>query len=156
MVTRGSNLPNPTGKLPAIKWKTRSTDYGKTWSAYTPFTFADGEEFWSPSSCSSFIRSSKTGKVYWIGNISRTLPRGNSPRYPLVIAELDEETLSLRRETLTIIDDRQPNDPPDLQLSNFNIVEEPETGLLVVYMGRYMSQQDHPGAGTHTYVIEVK
>ncbi len=158
LVIRGSNQNDKTGKIPPVKWKTLSTDYGRTWSECTPFTYTDGAEFMSPSACSAFIRSSKTGKVYWVGNISRTLPRGNSPRYPLIIGELDEETLSLRKQTATIIDDRLATDPTDMQLSNFGIVEDPGTGHIVLYMSRYMSpgHKDNPGYGRHTYVIEVK
>ena len=33
MVMRGSNAPNPKGVIPAVKWKTLSTDFGRTWSA---------------------------------------------------------------------------------------------------------------------------
>jgi hypothetical protein len=156
MALRGSNAPDPWGNIPAVKWRSLSTDYGRTWSEPEPFTYEDGAAFMSPSTCSAFHRSSKTGKVYWIGNISRVLPQGNSPRYPLVIAELDEETLSLRRDTVTIIDDRGPDDPSDLQLSNFKVLEQPETGRLLVYLSRWMRDQpDHPDEGPHTYVIEV-
>ena len=158
MVIRGSNHPNPTGTIPAVKWKTLSTDYGRTWSECTPFTYCDGTELMSPSSCSSFIRSSRTGKVYWIGNISRVLPRGNSPRYPLIMAELDEETLGLRKDTITIIDDREPTDPQDVQFSNFKLIEDPATGHIVLGMSRYMSAEHRhlPGHGSHTYVVAVR
>lgn len=158
MVIRGSNHPNPTGAIPAVKWKTLSTDYGRTWSECAHFTYRDGEGFMSPSSCSSSIRSSRTGKVYWIGNISRVLPRGNSPRYPLVMAELDEETLGLRKETLTIIEDREPTDPQDVQFSNFKLIEDPATGHIVVGMNRYMSAEHRhlPGCGSYTYVVAVR
>lgn len=156
MVIRGSNEPNPTGKIPACKWKTLSTDYGKTWSKCEPFTLQDGETFLSPASCSSLIRSSKTGKCYWVGNISRTLPRGNWPRYPLVIGEVDEETLCLRRETVTIIDDRNAEDPPDMQLSNYNLIEDEKTGEFVLSLNRWNPDPKAPGAGTHTYVIRVE
>ena len=37
-------------------------------------------------------------------------PHGNSPRYPLIIAELDEEKLGLHRPSVTIIDDRAADD----------------------------------------------
>ena len=112
-------------------------------------------DFLSPSSCSSFIRNSTAGKVYWIGNISRVAPSGNSPRYPLIIAELDEEKLGLRRQRVTFIDDRAADDPPELQLSNFSLVEDTATGHIVLTMDRHMSAQ-HPRRGRHTYVIEVK
>lgn len=158
MVLRGSNAPDPWGDMPAVKWRSLSTDYGRTWSDPEVFTYADSERFMSPSACSAFTRSSETGKVYWIGNIARTLPQGNAPRYPLIIAELDEETLGLRRETVTIIDDRGPDDPPELQLSNFKVLEDPHDGHILVYLSRYMAEghRDSPGYGAHTYVIDVK
>ncbi len=158
LIMRGSNLPNPRGTLPACKWKALSTDYGRTWTECTPLTYSDGEAFYSPSSCSSMIRSSRTQKVYWIGNISRTLPRGNSPRFPLVIAEVDEGALALRRETVTIIDDFEPGDAPDMQLSNFSLLEDPATGQIIITLNRMMSPQHDAKAatGAHTYVVEVK
>ena len=107
-----------------------------------------------PTSQCSLLRSSKTGKVYWIGNISRLRPRGGWPRYPLCIAELDEATLGLRRETVTVIDDRGREDSSDLQLSNFGFVEDPATGHIVVMLDR---MRGGPGAeGGATYEIEVK
>ena len=151
MVTRGSNQPFK-GTQKAWKWKTLSTDYGKTWSEYTQFTYDDGGGFFSPSSMSNFIRSSRTGKAYWIGNISRTRPIGNSPRYPLVIAELDEKQLAIRRHTVTIVDDRGPDDGSAYQLSNMFNVEDPRTGNIVVTLQRYGG---NPG-GRYEYVIEVQ
>ena len=35
-------------------------------------------------------------------------PSGNSPRYPLVIAEVEEKIPALRKRTVTVIDDCQP------------------------------------------------
>ena len=158
MVTRGSNEPDPKGNLPACKWKTVSTDYGQTWSPYTPLTYRDGQEFFSPSSCSSLFRSERTGKVYWIGNISQTKPKGSRPRYPLVIAELDEKTLGLKKETVTIIDDFKPGDRAGMQLSNFEWVEEPKTGRVVIKLNRLSPPPAAAtdDAGVHTYVIQLK
>jgi hypothetical protein len=151
MVCRGSNAPF-TGKQKAWKWKTLSQDYGRTWSEYTQFTYEDGTGFLSPSSCSNFIRNSRTGKVYWIGNISRTRPNGNEPRWPLVIAELDEAQLALRQETVTIIDDRGPKDGPEFQLSNMGNIEDPKTGNIIVLLDRMGGEP----SGKHEYIIEVK
>jgi hypothetical protein len=151
MVTRGSNAPF-TGTQKAWKWLTLSTDYGKTWSDYRQFTYDDGTGFLSPSSCSNFIRSSTTGKVYWIGNISRTRPSGNNPRWPLVIAELDEAKLALRKHTVTIIDDRGPKDGAEFQLSNMSNIEDPQSGNLIVLLDRMGGDP----SGKHEYIIEVK
>ena len=110
-----------------------------------------------------FIRSSRTGKAYWIGNISRTRPRGGSPRYPLVIAELDEKKLALRAETVTIIDDRGPDDSSDMQLSNFSFLEDLKTGHILVSLyrdqgrGSWGVHSKNPGVdGLQTYEIEVR
>ena len=101
-----------------------------------------------------FLRSSRTGKAYWIGNISRVRPRAGWPRYPLVIAELDEQKLGLRRETVTVIDDRGREDASDMQLSNFGFLEDPATGHILVYLNRLCGG---PGAdGPMTYEIEVR
>ncbi|MCC7085739.1 MAG: exo-alpha-sialidase [Pirellulales bacterium] len=164
MVIRAGNEGDNTGKVPCWKWKTLSTDYGKTWSELTPFTFGDGKSFWSPTSQAMFIRSSRTGKAYWIGNISRRIrPVAGSPRYPLVIAELDEEKLDLRRETVTVIDDRMPGDSADMQLSNFDFIEDSATGHILITLERsqgrssWGSPPNGPGvSGQQTYEIHVE
>ncbi len=163
MAIRGGNEGDRTGKVPCWKWMTQSKDYGKTWSKLVPFTFSDGGRFWSPTSQAMFIRSSRTGKAYWIGNISRTRPRGGSPRYPLVIAELDEKKLGLKADTVTIIDDRGYGDGSDMQLSNFSFMEDTETGHILVTLYRYQGRASWAvpptGVGYEgqvTYEIEVK
>lgn len=141
------------------QWKALSVDYGKTWSAHDHLTYSDGEEFWTPSSCMALHRHSRTGKVYWIGNISRVDSQGsNNPRYPLMIAEVDEDALALRKETVTIIDDKGPGDPETLALSNFRVVEDAETGHMVVTVNRWVPGEPPEGmdSGVHTYVIAVE
>jgi len=154
MAIRGGNEGDRTGKVPCVKWKTLSNDYGRTWSEPEPFTFSDGTPFWSPTSQAMFIRSSRTGKAYWIGNIPRVRPNAGWPRYPLVIAELDEEKLGLKRETVTVIDDRGPEDGSDMQLSNFGFLEDPATGHIIVMLTRFAGG---PGRNDQvTYEIEVR
>jgi hypothetical protein len=70
---------------------------------------------------------------------------------------VDEEALGLQKETVTIVDDRGPDDPPGLQLSNFRLVEEARTGNIVITLNR--TDYDEPETeteGIHTYVIQVK
>ncbi|HJN13963.1 MAG TPA: sialidase family protein [Armatimonadota bacterium] len=154
MVIRAGNEGDRTRSVPSWKWKTLSTDYGRTWSELTPFAFSDGTRFFSPTAQSSLIRGSRTGKVYWIGNISRVRPKSGWPRYPLVMAELDEETLGLRKETVTIIDDRAPGDGSNMQLSNFGSIEDPATGHILIRLNRLNGA---PGAnGPQTYTVAVE
>ncbi len=132
MVMRGSNAQKLS--LPSYKWKSVSTDFCKTWSAPTPFTYSDGENFFSPSACSVFMKSSKTGKSYWFGNICPQNAEGNYPRFPLVIAELDPKTLGLIQSSVRVIDTRKESrgDTDKVQFSNFQVNEDPATGDFIV------------------------
>jgi len=132
---RGSS----TKLTPGRKWYSISRDGGDTWTEISDFRYSSGEQFYAPSSFAKMIRSSKNKKLYWIGNISNTLPEGNWPRRPLFIAEFDEEDIGLRKQTLTVIDDYEPqNDASDkVQFSNFSVIENRETGQLELYLTRY-------------------
>ena len=133
MVMRGSNDVRP--ELPGHKWSARSRDGGRTWSEAVPWTYVDGVPFHSPSSCSQLLRHSGGG-LYWLGNLTSTNPKGNRPRYPLVMGEVDEKTGLLHQASVQAIDDRQPDDDPDLTLSNFMAHEDRETGEVLLHMSR--------------------
>ncbi len=150
MILRGSNDARP--HLPGYKWKCVSEDFCRTWSAVTPLTYSDGGNFFSPSACSDIRRHSKNGKVYWIGNICPENPRGNSPRYPLVIARVDETSCGLIRETVKVIDTRDPDkDGPDVQFSNFKVAEDPATGAFIVTLARFDVSKVPPGETWRTF-----
>jgi len=117
-VLRGSNDVKP--ELPGYKWYTISSDGGYTWRPVEPWTYADGTPFYSPSSCGQFVRHSN-GHLYWFGNITPENPKGNHPRHPLVAGRVDLETGLLIKDSVTTILDRQPNEHPLMQLSNFFI-----------------------------------
>ena len=70
---------------PGRKWFSVSKDAGLTLSEVRQLKYDDGSEFYSPSSIHRMIRSTLTGKLYWVGNICPTPPNGNRPRYPLDI-----------------------------------------------------------------------
>ena len=156
MVCRGSNHAWPSyakPKIPGYKWYSVSTDGGRHWSnPPKPWTYHDGERFFSPSSCSQLIRHSN-GKIYWLGNISPTNPHGNLPRHPLVIGEVDAESLLLRKETVAVIDTRGPEDDESLQLSNFMVHEDRVDGAIVLNVTRFMPKPDWKG-DCYTYRIE--
>ncbi|OPZ86090.1 MAG: BNR/Asp-box repeat protein [bacterium ADurb.Bin429] len=137
MVMRGSNHSAP--QLPGYRWHAFSEDGGITWSASVPWTWTDGEAFFSPSACSQLLRHSN-GALYWIGNISPQNPNSNSPRYPLILAEVDQRTGLLIRDSVSIIDDRRPGEDEALTLSNFYAREDRENGELVLHLSRFFSQ----------------
>jgi len=132
-VARGSNDKNPA--LPGYKWYTYSTDGGYTWAPLCPWRYTDGTAFFSPSACSQLLWH-RSGRLFWIGNITPLNPRGNRPRYPLVIGEVDTRSLLLRRESVTEIATRQPEDDEQMTLSNFYAHEDRETGEIVIYCTR--------------------
>jgi hypothetical protein len=113
---------------PAHKWFTFSDDGGQTFTDPVPWHHDNREVFYSPSTISCFMRSTLTGKAYWFVNITGPKAYANAPRYPLVMAEVDEQTGFLRRATQAVIDDRNPDrDAEKLQLSNFSLLEDRET-----------------------------
>ena len=153
MIWRGSN----TSKTPGRKWFSVSTDGGLTLSRVQELKYDDGTRFYSPSSIHRMIRSSVTAKLYWLGNISAVPPRGNSPRYPLIMAEVDETIPALRRSTVTAIGDRQPDESERLQLSNFSLLENRETQTLDVYLTRLGADpKDFWGADAYKYTLTLK
>jgi hypothetical protein len=143
VVWRGSThgWDGTVARMPGRKWFSTSGDGGKTLSPVADWKYADGTSFYSPSSIHRMIRHSVTGKLYWLGNICTTPPVGNSPRYPLVIAEVDEERAALKRETVTAIDDRQPGQG-DIQFSNFSLLEDRETHQLELILTTYGQEPD--------------
>jgi hypothetical protein len=154
MELRGSNVFLDPVRYPGRKWMSVSADGGKTWSAPADLRFDTGDPFYAPATFAKFIRSHKTGKLYWVGNISRGPAEGNGPRYPLYLTEVDEERAALKKSSLTIIDDRQPGDTEALQLSNFSLLENRETGDLEIYLSRL---GENPGsvfsANAYKYIV---
>ena len=112
-----------------------------TLSPPVEWRYADGSSFYSPSSFHRLVRHSRTGKLYWLGNISATPPAGNSPRYPLVIAEVDEERAALKRDTVTALADRAPGQG-DIEFSNFPLLEDRETHDLILHVTTYGQELD--------------
>jgi hypothetical protein len=151
MVCRGSNDTKPS--LPGYKWYAVSSDGGSTWSTPAPWTYSDGSRFYSPSSCSQLVETSK-GHYFWIGNILPNNPSGNEPRCPLVIGEVDPATMLLEKNTVTTIDDLGPGDSSSLELSNFMAYEDRVTGQIVVTMTRYQSSASSAG-DAYVYRIAV-
>lgn len=134
MVIRGSNDVRP--ELPGYRWVSVSEDGGFHWTPPRPWTFTNGGGFFSPSSCSQLLRHS-SGKYYWLGNLTAENPRGNLPRYPLVIGEVDPSSLLLVEESVFVVDDKGPGDDPSLTLSNFMAHEDRVTGEILVHMSRF-------------------
>ena len=143
---------------PAYKYYAVSEDGGLTFTKPEVFKYSDGSEFFSTSTFHRLFHSKKTGKLYWIGNIipEHTDIPGH-PRYPLHVAEVDEKTLGLIKDTVTEIDTRQEGEGERLQLSNFWINESVDEKNLEIYLTRL---NEHPEelytAHVYRYTVSFK
>ncbi len=158
-VWRGSTQgwDGTAAKIPGRKFFSLSADGGRSFSPPAEWTYDDGSAFYSPSSFHRMIRHSITGKLYWLGNICATPPSGNSPRYPLIIAEIDETSAALKRSTVTAIDDRQLGQG-DIQFSNFPLVEDRITHDLILHIttfGQEPDPKDWATAENFRYTIKL-
>ena len=150
VVCRGSN----TESTPGRKWFCMSEDGGRTLSPVEELRYDDGSPFYSPSSIHYFLRSSRNGRLYWVANITDEPPVGNGPRYPLYIAEIDEETATVRRDSLLRVDDRGENEPEAVQLSNFCLLEDRDTLDVEIYLTRIGENAEHFwGSGVYRYLF---
>jgi hypothetical protein len=137
MILRGSNAAWP--EKPGYKWLSSSDDGGLNWSHAEPLYCDDGSLPESSATGSALFRSEKNGRLYWIGNLCLNGERaqGNWPRSPLYIAEVQEEPFRLIRESITVIDERAPQEPEFVQHSNFKCYQDRETGDVVLYLTRF-------------------
>jgi hypothetical protein len=73
------------------------------------------------------------------------------------IAEMDEAQPALRRATLTIKDDYDPQtQTPAVQFSNFSLIEDRETHAFEMYMTIWGEYPDVYQAHVYRYLITLK
>ncbi|MBL9138120.1 MAG: hypothetical protein JNK85_19790 [Verrucomicrobiales bacterium] len=144
IVWRGSNTgwDGTRADAEGRKWFSLSEDGGRTLSPPSEWRYADGTRFFSPSSIHRMIRHSQTGKLYWFGNLCPMPPDGNHPRFPLVMAEVDETAAAIRRETVTLIADRMAYHGPLVQFSNFSLLEDRQTHHFELFLTTYGQRPD--------------
>ncbi len=127
MVMRGSNggSADPNEQLPSYRWSAVSSDGGVTWSRPEPWTYDDGQPFFSPSAMSTLFKHS-SGRCFWIGNLTAENPKGNLPRFPVVIGEVDPRSLKLIRASVLLVDTELETDKSQgrLDLSHFTLFED--------------------------------
>ena len=161
VVLRGSNERSENWHTrivpgaPGLKWYCWSDDGGKTFTAPMPWHFDDGQVLCSGSAISHLIRSGKTGTLYWIGNVTSHRVDGSFPRWPLQIVEVDETCGTAKKETLTVIDTKREGETDKVQLSNFSLLEDRETGNLELLLTKFGQHSDTYRAETWKYTIEV-
>ena len=152
LVMRGANDRKPT--LPSRRWVSFSEDGGWRWSEPRPWTYSNKREFYSPSACSQLLHHSN-GRLYWLGNITPENPRGNRPRYPFVVGEVDRLSGGLIEESIRTVDNRDPGESDLLTLSNFYAREDRVTKEILVHMTRLFAFNDGWQGDAFAYRIRV-
>ncbi len=153
LVVRGSNYTHEPWNTrispcaPGFKWYTFSDDGGKTFAPLMPWHFDTREVVYSSASMHLFFRSKKNGKLYWFGNIVEPQKIfANDPRFPMQICQVDEEYGHLIKDTLTVIDTVREGQWK-VELSNFNLLEDPDTGNLEIRMTKININDADQGSG---------
>jgi hypothetical protein len=101
---------------------------------------------------SQLLRHSN-GRLYWLGNLSEKNCCANNPRFPLVIAEVDQEHFGLIKATLLALDTLQEDDKEGLNLSHWLAYEDRESKEIRVPMRRWTA--DYKKFQGVEYVIGV-
>jgi hypothetical protein len=137
-VMRGSNggSKDSSCRLPSYKWHSISSDGGRRWSKPQPWGYSDGTLFYSPSAMSQLLTHSN-GKVYWIGNICAENAKENFPRYPLVMGQVDPNTLMLIKPTVIELDNKRAEDSEGVNLSHVLAFEDRKTSNIILPLTRY-------------------
>jgi len=156
-ICRGDN--SAFSDKPGYKWLSFSSNDGETWSAPVPLPASVGDPVESGANGSALFRSLKNRRLYWMGNLALRgeRPKGNWPRSPLVIVEVQEEPFALKRDTIFVVDERGYNDSPRVQMSNFRFYQDRETGDVVIFLTRYgeHSEKQWMLADYYRYRVEM-
>jgi len=130
----GSLPSQTTPGFPTVKMYAVSEDEGRTWTEPAPLTFEDGTYVYSSVSFASAFCSSKNGRAYVILNILNRPFEGCLPRTALHIAEIDQETFAVKRDTITVIEEEHEEHSHLVGYSNWDMLEERSTKNLLLFM----------------------
>jgi hypothetical protein len=75
-----------------------------------------------------------TGRYFWAGNLSSSNCEGNSPRWPLVIGEVDRGSLKVLHSSVLTVDTVRPEDKDRgrLDLSHLTFLEDRENKQIIL------------------------
>ena len=130
-------MSNHGGKVKGCKMCSVSADQCRTWSAPKPLTYDDESWLYSSASNGILLRHS-SGRVFYCGVITQTNTRSNSPRWPVCLAEVDQQSLTICKASVRVVATRRPDEPSSVQYVNHGIYEDKDTGSLVVLTPRLL------------------
>ena len=131
--SRLSTEENGVGGLTSGKLMSVSADNGMTWSKPRFLRYDDGKIVYSPRSYQDLFVSEKNGRLYAILNISGEPCWGCDPRNALQIAEIDQETLCVRRETVTVIARQHEQHHNLVRYSNWRGTQDAKGDMLIFF-----------------------
>jgi hypothetical protein len=107
---------------------------------------------------SHVIRSPRTDKVYWLGNVCTAPARTCAPRNRLVIAELDQRKPAVRRDTVTTIDESPLGGVKEMKYSNYVLYVDRFSRNLIVVMSEMaaVGEQAAPDHVSNGYRYEIE
>ncbi len=158
-ILRTRNLDHPQMEIPSSKCYSISEDNGWTWSPGEPLLYDDGGYVLSPASLGNVFRSSKNGRFYAITNFIDEPTYNCDPRTKLQIAELDTTTLRVIRDSVTVIDEREGDEPEYIRFSNFRWYEDRETQDIALYMAHNAGDTGRSvgcGLDPHNYRYDIR
>ena len=111
-----------------------SEDGGRTWTEPQPLKYDDGSMVCVPASKAAFENDPRTGAAYWFANILDKPVTGQSPRYPLTIAEFDTNRVCVIKDSVSVIQGFPEGAPADRAYTNFGHYVDRVTGEFVLTM----------------------
>jgi hypothetical protein len=141
LLRAGAILPaQDRNGVPSVKLFSVSDDHGQNWSKAKPLLYDDGSYVYSPRSYQDLFKSKKNGRIYAVLNTCDGPTYGCDPRSRLEIMEIDTETFSAKRNTVTIIEQKHPEAHDLIRYSNWLMFESRETLNPVILMRAHMSE----------------
>lgn len=129
---------NPALGLYSSRVGSLSEDGGLTWMAPKLLAYDDGSPVRVPASYSGFLRSPRTGKAYWFANILDFPVYAQYPRYPLTMAEFDEERLCIVKSSVRVIQGLPEGAPA---CTNLRPASDEECGRQYTNFGCYLDRE---------------
>ncbi len=149
--------PNDGTTIPSGKFYVVSDDLGQTWSEPQLFRYDDGRQVYCPASLAHLFIG-RNGRLYIITNILDKPSYACDPRTVLQIAQIDQKTFRIIRDSITVIEQRQSEQNDLIRFSNWRRYEDRRTGHVMLYMSACPGMEGrHEGCKCppHSYRYEI-